>query len=137
MRKNLLKSPWTRRLGAAAGVYALFALVSLWGVPAAVRRALREVPKALPGFDARVADLSFDPLRLALTARGFAFSHEALGDLATCDETYASFQPLSLLRLAIGFRELRFTRPRLIATITPDGKSPLSYLPESPPSAAP
>ncbi|MDD5656447.1 MAG: DUF748 domain-containing protein [Elusimicrobia bacterium] len=127
---------WGRWLGLAAVVYGFFALTAWWGVPFAIRRVLREVPKALPGFAARVAEAKFDPLRLALTLRGLAFSHEKLGDLATCEEIRASLQPLDLLRLAAGLRELRLTRPRLIATIAADGRSVLDYLPKTAPAAS-
>lgn len=124
-------------LGALAGVYVLCAAAAWLAAPWAVRRVLREVPKALPGFEARIADARFDPFRLALTVRGFALSQEKLGDLAACDEFYASFQPLDLLRLAVGLRDLRLTRPRLIATIGADGKTALDYLPKAPPAAEP
>ncbi|MFA6003076.1 MAG: DUF748 domain-containing protein, partial [Elusimicrobiota bacterium] len=134
---RLAQKRWARWLGGILIIYALFALTAWRVVPFAVRRALREAPKALPGFDARIADASFDPFRLALTVRGFAFSHEKLGDLATCEEFYASAQPLDLLRLAIGLRELRLTRPRLIATISSEGRSALDYLPRSAPANPP
>lgn len=136
-RTPYLSRRWVRLACAAAGLYAVFAIASWRGVPWAVRRALREVPKALPGFDARIADARFDPFRLALTVRGFALSQEKLGDLASCDEFYASLQPLDLLRLAVGLRDLRLTRPRLIATIGADGKTALDYLPKAPPAAEP
>lgn len=122
-----------RLLGALAAVYASGAAASWLGVPWATRRALREVEARLPGFSASAADVRFDPFRLALTVRGFALSHEKLGDLATCDEVYASVQPLYLLRLAVGLRELRLTKPRLIAVIAADGGTALSYLPASAP----
>jgi hypothetical protein len=126
---------WRRALAALAALYALFALAAWLAVPWAVRRALREVPKNLPGFDARIAEARFNPFKLALTVRGFALSHEKLGDLATCDEFYASVQPLDLLRLAVGLRELRLTRPRLVAVIAADGSSALSELPKSAPAS--
>lgn len=127
---------WVRWACAAAGSCALLAAAASWGVPWAVRRALREVPKILPGFEARIAEARFDPFRLALTVRGFALSQEKLGDLAACDEFYASLQPLDLLRLAVGLRELRLTRPRLIATIAADGTSAVDHLPKPAPAPA-
>ncbi len=130
-----LSRRWVRVAGVAAVCYALLAVVAWQAVPWAVRRALREVPKFLPGFEARITDARFDPFRLALTVRGFALSQEKLGDLAVCDEFYASLQPLQLLRLAVGLRELRLTRPRLIAAIAADGTSALDYLPKAPAAA--
>jgi hypothetical protein len=119
----LFSRRWVRVACAAAGVYLVVAAAAWRGVPWAVRRALREVPQNLPGFDARVSGVRFNPFQLALTVDGFALSQEKLGDLATCDEFYASLQPLDLLRLAVGLRDLRLTRPKLIATIAADGTS--------------
>ncbi|MFI5350987.1 MAG: DUF748 domain-containing protein, partial [Elusimicrobiota bacterium] len=131
-----LSSRRARIVGALVAAYIVVAAVSWQLVPWAVRRALREVPKELPGFDARVSDVRFYPFRLALKVNGFALSQEKLGDLAACDEFYASLQPLDLLRLAVGLRELRFTRLRLIATIAPDGTTALDYLPKPAPAPA-
>jgi hypothetical protein len=128
---------WVRFACAAAGCYALLAVTAWQAVPWAVRRGLREVPKRLPGFEARITDARFDPFRLALTVRGFTLTQEKLGELAACDEFYASLQPLQLLRLAIGLRTLRLTRPRLIAAIAADGTSALDYLPKAPAGSAP
>ncbi len=131
---------WPRVLGTLAAIYLAFALVSWLAVPWSVRRALREVPKTLPGFSARVTDARFNPFKLSLSVTGFAFSQEKLGDLATCDEFYASLQPLDLLRFAVGLRRLRLTRPRLVAVIAADGSSALDLLPKAapePPAAAP
>ncbi len=135
MKNFFPRRRWTRLLAALAALYFSVAGASWLAVPWAVRRALREVPKNLPGFDARISEAHFNPFKLALTVRGFAFSHEKLGDLATCEEFYASFQPLDLLRFAVGLRRLRLTRPRLIAVIAADGSSALSELPK--PAAAP
>lgn len=122
---------WIRRGCWALGLYAAFAAGSWLGAPWAVRRVLREVPRALPGFDARVSGVRFNPFALSLTVDGFALSQAKLGDLATCDQFYVSFQPLDLLRLTLGLRDLRLTRPRLIAVIAADGTSVVDYLPKS------
>lgn len=124
-----------RLLGALAGLYVVCAAAAWLAAPWAARRALREVPKALPGFTATVLSARFDPLRLALTVRGFSLSHAKLGEVAACDEFHASLQPLDLLRAAVGFRELRLTRPRLVAVIAADGTSVLTELPKPAPAA--
>ena len=128
-----LRTRWSRLLAWIAGLYAIFALLTWWAVPFAVRRAVRALPKDMPGFQAGIRDASFNPFKLALTVRGFAFSHQKLGYIATCDEFYAGAQPLDLLRLALGARYLRFTRPILRATITANGQSALDYLPRPKP----
>lgn len=130
---SFLHNRWTRRAGWALACYALFALLTWWGVPAAARRALPEVAKKFPGFTAAAGEVRFNPFLLAVTVRGFAFSHEQLGDIVTCEEFYASLQPLDLLRLAVGLREMRFTRPQLFAAIAQDGKTFLDYMPKSEP----
>jgi|GEM_PF-1927971 len=128
-----MKSPvrfWRRALAFLAVAYLLAAAGSWLAAPWLVRRVLQEVPKKLPGFSARVADVRLNPFKLSISVRGFALSHEKLGDLAACDEFYASLQPLDLFRLAVGLRRLRLTRPRLVAVIGADGTSALDFLPK-------
>lgn len=130
---GFLQNRWTRRAGWALACYALFALVAWWGVPAAARRALPQAARKFPGFTATAGEVRFNPFLLAATVRGFAFSHEQLGEIVTCEEFYASLQPLDLLRLAVGLREMRFTRLQVSAAIAQDGKTFLDYMPESEP----
>ncbi len=130
------KSLWVRRSAMGLALYLLACAAARLTVPWAVGRALREVPRRLPGFTAKIDEARFDPFRLSLTVRGFSLSQAKLGEIASCEEFFASFQPLDLLRLAVGLRHLRFTRPRLVAVIAADGTSVLDALPKSAPSSS-
>ena len=101
--------PALRWLARAAGAYLFVCAASWWAVPAAADWMFKKVPAYLPGFEAGAKDIRFNPFTLRATVEGLSLKQEKLGELASCQVLSAAFNPMALLRLALGLREMKLT----------------------------
>jgi Domain of Unknown Function (DUF748) len=131
MRKLLSKKRYSVPLGLAAA----WLLLGFLAVGPLVRWQLRDRLPALLHRPVTIAEVAFDPLRLALTVRGASVQDHDGSTLLSFDELMVNAAGTQLVRGIIGFDEIRLHRPLVSVNLLRHGQLSIADLLEPGPAA--
>jgi uncharacterized protein involved in outer membrane biogenesis len=105
-------------------LFVVFTLVGFFILPPVLKSILtKELSKNLHR-EVTIHQIKVNPYALSVTARGFLVKDRSSSEtFVSCDEIFLNVQSLSALRMALIFKEIRFTKPYLRVTRNQD----LSY----------
>jgi uncharacterized protein involved in outer membrane biogenesis len=104
--------------------FVLFTLVGFFVVPPVLKSILTKKLSETLHREVTIRQIKINPYTLSATARGFLVKDRASTEtFVSCDEIFLNIQSLSALRMALIFKEIRFTKPYIRVTRNQD----LSY----------
>jgi len=114
----------------------LYGLAGFLLVPRLLRSALMEdIPKSLPGVEAAVGEVHFNPFLLQLEIMDFSLADAGGEKLLGFDRFFIDFQVSSLWHRAYSFANIDLSKPYVNAIVAKDGRLNLLMLsPKSTPS---
>jgi len=104
--------------------FVVFTLVGFFVVPPVLKSILTKKLSETLHREVTIRQIKINPYTLSATARGFLVKDRASTEtFVSCDEIFLNIQSLSALRMALIFKEIRFTKPYIRVTRNQD----LSY----------